>query len=137
MRLLASTDIALRVLIVLAHKPAGQHLNVDGLARELGELSRHHLHKIVQTLTALGVTRTIRGTAGGVLLAKPPDEIRLGELVRQLEADQPVVECFQTGGGACTLMPGCRLRGMLSVAQGSFYGALDQNTLADCLSKTT
>ena len=133
MRLLASTDIALRVLILLAGVPDGRHLNVDTLAHELGELSRHNLHKIVQDLTALGVTRTVRGAGGGVLLAKPPDQIRLGDLVSRLEADQAVVECFRANGAACTLMPGCRLRGMISVAQRQFYEALDQNTLADCL----
>lgn len=135
-RLLASTDIAMRVLIMLAQSPAGQHLSVDGLARGLGDLSRHHLHKIVQDLTALGVTRTIRGAGGGVLLAKPPDQIRLGDLVRRLEGDQAIVECFRADGGTCVLMPGCRLRGMLSVAQQSFYESLNQNTLADCLLPT-
>ena len=133
MRLLASTDIALRVLILLGREPSGQHLSVDTLARELGGLSRHHLHKIVQDLTAIGVTRTVRGAGGGVMLARPADRIRLGSLVRQLEDDQAMVECFRADGGACVLLPGCRLRGMLGGAQQSFYEFLDRSTLADCL----
>ncbi|MDR3534490.1 MAG: Rrf2 family transcriptional regulator [Rhodopila sp.] len=132
MRLLASTDLALRVLMLLAREPAGHHLSVDALARELGGLSRHHLHKIVQDLTALGTTRTVRGAGGGAMLALPPEQIRLGTLVRQLEADQALVECFRADRGNCTLTPGCRLRGMLSDAQDSFYKSLDGHTLADC-----
>lgn len=132
-RLLASTDIALRVLMMLARAPGGQHVSVDVLAHELGGLSRHHLHKIVQELTALGVTRTVRGSGGGVLLAKAPEAIRLGDLVRRLEADQAVVECFRADGGACSLLPVCRLRGILGGAQSSFYDSLDQHTLSDCL----
>lgn len=132
-RLLASTDLALRVLILLGREPDGHHLSVDTLARELGGLSRHHLHKIVQDLTALGVTRTVRGAGGGVLLAVRPDQVRLGTLVRQLEGEQALVECFRPDDCACTLAPGCRLRGMLGGAKQSFYDTLDRNTLADCL----
>jgi Rrf2 family transcriptional regulator, nitric oxide-sensitive transcriptional repressor len=133
MRLLASTDIAMRVLMLLACERPGHHLSVETLARQLGGLSRHHLHKIVQDLTALGATRTVRGAGGGVMLADTPEQIRIGTLVRQLEADQAVVECFRSDRCNCTLMPGCRLRGMLSSAQISFYESLDQHTLADCL----
>ena len=132
MRLLASTDIALRVLMVLAAR-SGRHLIVEALSHELGGLSRNHLHKIVQDLSALGVVRTIRGAGGGVALAAEPERIRLGWLVRQLEADQPLVECFRADGGGCTLHPGCRLRGMFSRAQDAFYASLDGHTLADCL----
>ncbi|HQT75865.1 MAG: hypothetical protein B7Z80_03480 [Rhodospirillales bacterium 20-64-7] len=133
MRLLASTDIALRVLILLAGVPPGGHLSVDVLARQLGGLSRHHLHKIVQDLTGLGVTRTVRGAGGGVMLAMPPEQIRVGTVVRQLEADQALVGCFRPEGDDCTLLPACRLRGMLGGAQRSFYESLDQHTLAECL----
>ena len=132
MRLLASTDFALRVLMVLGSAPAGQRLSVDALARALGGLSRNHLHKIVQELTALGITRTTRGTGGGVALAVPPETVRLGSLVRQLEADQPMVECFRRDGCACTLLPTCRLRNMLRAARERFYDSLEAYTLADC-----
>jgi Rrf2 family transcriptional regulator, nitric oxide-sensitive transcriptional repressor len=132
-RLLASTDIALRVLMLLAREPHGHHLSVDTLARELGGLSRHHLHKIVQDLTALGVTRTVRGAGGGVMLAVPPEQVRLGTLVRDLEADQALVECFRAEGCGCTLTLDCQLRGLLRGAQASFYASLEGHTLAECL----
>ena len=133
MRLLASTDFALRVLMLLAEEPAGGRLSVETLASRLGGLSRNHLHKIVQDLTALGITRTTRGTGGGATLAVPPEQVRLGTLVRQLEADQPIVECFRQDEGTCTLMPACRLRTMLGEAQRRFYASLEDHTLADCL----
>jgi Rrf2 family nitric oxide-sensitive transcriptional repressor len=67
------------------------------------------------------------------MLAVAPDQVSLGNLVRQLEADQALVECFRSEGCACTLVPECRLRGMLRDAQNSFYATLEQRTLADCL----
>jgi Rrf2 family nitric oxide-sensitive transcriptional repressor len=132
MRLLASTDYALRVLMLLGRQDTGQNLNVEKIASQLGGLSRNHLHKIVQELAELGILRAVRGAGGGVSLAKPLADIRLGWLVRKLEADQPIVECFREDGGCCVIDPGCRLRGMISRAREAFYQSLDQNTLADC-----
>ncbi len=133
MRLLASTDFALRVLMLLARAPGGGRVSVQTMARERGGLSRDHLHKIVQVLTALGIARTVRGAGGGVMPAVPPEKVLLGTLVRQLKSDQPVVECFRQDGGACTLMPAYRLRDMLREARDRFYNSLDAHTLADCL----
>ncbi len=76
MRLLTSTDLALRVLMRLSAAPDA-HLSTDALARELA-VSRNHLHKIVQYLTEVGLVRTIRGARGGVMLARPAREIRIG-----------------------------------------------------------
>ena len=131
MRLLVSTDLALRVLMRLSAAPEA-HASTDVLARELA-VSRHHLHKIVQYLTEAGLVRTIRGAHGGVMLARPARDIRVGDVIRQHEQDQPLVECFRPDGGACTLLPRCRLRGMLSAAKDAFYQHLDRYTLADCL----
>lgn len=134
MRLLSSTDFALRVLMRLSATP-DTHVSTDELAREL-VISRHHLHKIVQYLTEAGLVRTIRGARGGVMLARPASEIKVGDVIRHHENDQPLVECFRPDGGACTLLPRCRLRGMLDGAKKAFYQHLDRYTLADCLSGT-
>jgi Rrf2 family transcriptional regulator, nitric oxide-sensitive transcriptional repressor len=132
-RLLTATDFALRVLMLLASEPAGRRTSVETLAQRLGDLSRNHLHKIVQGLTALGITQTARGAGGGVVLAVSPETVRLGTLVRHLESDQPIVECFRQEGCMCTMMPGCRLREMLRNARDEFYDSLERYTLADCL----
>lgn len=131
MRLLTSTDFALRVLMRLSAEPDA-HLSTDALAREL-VISRNHLHKIVQFLTEAGLVRTIRGAHGGVMLARPASEIKVGEVIRSHEQDQALVECFRPDAGACTLLPRCRLRGMLDDAKNAFYQHLDRYTLADCL----
>jgi Rrf2 family transcriptional regulator, nitric oxide-sensitive transcriptional repressor len=133
MRLLASTDIALRVLMLLAGRPSGGPLSVEKLSSLLGGLSRNHLHKIVQALAASGLVNTVRGVGGGVVLAVAPERIRIGKLVRDLERDQAVVECFRADGGACTLRAGCRLRGFIGNAREDFYRRLDTHTIADCI----
>ena len=130
MKLLTSTDYALRVLMRLAGTPE-THMSTDALAHELA-VSRHHLHKIIQFLTEEGFVRTIRGAYGGVMLARPANEINLGAVIRRHERDQALVECFRADGGACTLLARCRLRGMLKAAKDKFYSHLDHYTLADC-----
>jgi len=74
MRLLASTDFALRLLMRLGADPA-RHRSTDALAQEIG-VPRNHLHKIVQDLAVAGVVRTLRGAQGGVMLARAPAAIR-------------------------------------------------------------
>jgi Rrf2 family nitric oxide-sensitive transcriptional repressor len=135
MRLLAATDYALRALMRLAAEP-GRRLSTEVLSREL-DLSRNHLHKLVQALAAEGLVATTRGAQGGVVLAVPPDQVRIGAVVRRLEDGQAMVECFREDGGACSLTPRCRLKSALAGAERAFYQALDAVTLADCLPPAT
>ena len=130
MQLLFSTDLALRTLMRLSAEP-DRHLSTELLARELC-VSRHHLQKVVQSLTDAGFLRTIRGVKGGVLLAKPAEEIRVGQVVRHQEKEQAIAECFREGG-SCTLVPCCRLKGVLKGAREAFFRHLDKFTLADCV----
>lgn len=130
MRLLAATDFALRALMRLAAEPE-RRLSTEVLARELG-LSRNHLHKVVQALSAAGLVQTLRGAQGGVTLALPPERISIGSVVRRMEEGQAIVECFRADGGHCSLTPRCRLKGVLAGAEEAFYRALDAVTLADC-----
>src|SRR4051794_7715754 len=122
MRLLAATDFALRLLMQLAADP-DRHRTTDDLAQAISVLP-NHLHKVVQALAAAGLVRTLRGARGGVLLARPAAEIRLGEVVRRLERGQALVECFRPDGGACCLAPECRLRAMLAEAREAFLDDL-------------
>lgn len=131
MRLLAATDVALRVLMRLGAEPERRR-SAEELAHAVG-VPRNHVHKIIQDLAEAGLVRTWRGAGGGVELAKAAEEIRLGDVVRRFEASQALVECFRPDGGACCLSPDCRLKGVLWQARGAFLASLDARTLADCL----
>lgn len=131
MRLLASTDFALRILLKLGEDPARQ-LSTEELAAGIG-VPRNHVQKIVQDLSAAGLVQTQRGARGGVTLARPPSEIHIGAIVRRLEGGQALVECFRADGGACCFSPTCRLAGVLGQALDGFMAVLDATTLAACL----
>lgn len=129
MRLTFFTDYGLRMLMRMAQDP-GRAFSTAELAQEL-DLSRNHLAKIMQHLARAGLIDTRRGGGGGAMLARPADEIRLGALVRLLEEGQPLVECFATDGGACTIDGRCRLKARLRSAEAAFLSDLDRSTLAD------
>ena len=133
MRLLASTDFALRILLTLGEDPARQR-STEELSADIG-VPRNHVQKIVQDLAAAGLVRTQRGARGGVTLARPPTEIRIGVVVRRLESGQALVECFRADGGACCFSPTCRLASTLGTAREAFLAVLDATTLAACLIK--
>ncbi|MGC9272025.1 RrF2 family transcriptional regulator [Acidiphilium sp.] len=123
------TDYGLRALMLLAIDPE-QVQSAAMLAIRL-DVSRHHLAKILMDLVAGGYLLSSRGPAGGVRLAKPPGEIRIGDVVCYLERDQVMVECFRGDGGHCNLQPACRLRHTLSRAKTAFLEALNEKSLAD------
>lgn len=130
MHLMSSTDFALRTLLFLASEPE-QLVNTEAMAQAL-DVSRNHLQKVVQTLVAGGFVRTVKGAKGGVLLARPATEIRVGAVVRHFEARQPIVACFAPDG-QCVVEPLCGLKGVLASAQGQYFRFLDDYSIADCL----
>lgn len=129
MRLTSFTDYGFRALMRMAGTPERSFSTAE-LAEEFA-ISRHHLSKIIQQLSAAGIVITRRGGGGGAQLACDPAKITLGRILRALEEGQPLVECFDPMNRHCTLLPGCRLRVQLAGAEAAFLEHLDQSTLAD------
>ncbi|MEZ5862934.1 MAG: Rrf2 family transcriptional regulator [Geminicoccaceae bacterium] len=130
MRLTTFTDFGLRVLMRLAGSP-GRVVTTEALAAELA-VSRHHLTKVVRALGSAGFVSTARGAGGGLRLARPAGAITVGDVVRRLEGRHALVECFRADGGACVLMPGCRLKKHLARARETFLAELETVTIAEC-----
>ena len=131
MQLTTFTDYALRTLMGLG-AVAPDKLTMGQLSDAYG-ISVHHLLKVVNELAALGYVETIRGKAGGARLARPPSEICIGTVVRQVESELGVVPCLRQGEAPCVIAPACRLKRLLSGATEHFLGELDRHTLADLL----
>jgi Rrf2 family nitric oxide-sensitive transcriptional repressor len=130
MRLTNFSDYALRVLMYAAARE-DRLITIDETANVYG-ISRAHLMKVVNQLTRSGYLRAVRGRSGGLALAKRPNKIRLGDLLRVTEPDFALVECFAEGN-QCIITPRCRLRVALREALGAFTSTLDRYTLADLI----
>ncbi|UGQ46407.1 RrF2 family transcriptional regulator [Massilia endophytica] len=132
MRLTDYTDYALRVLMHLGSHP-GQTITIREIATVHG-ISHNHLSKIVYHLGQLGVLTTLRGRAGGIQLARPPEQIMLGDVIRLTEPDFQMVECFSERDNTCILAGRCKLRDLLAKATFAYLERLDQVPLSALLS---
>lgn len=145
MRLTNYSDYALRSLMYLAVQKDEQALaNISDIASSY-DISKSHLTKIIHKLGQLGYIDSVRGKNGGIRLARSPNEINLGVLIRQIEPDFELVECFAANTckkvqtpdvrnhaiTGCVITPACRLKGVFFEALTAFIGVLEGYTLAD------
>lgn len=134
MQITSYTDYALRVLLYLAMSPNRQ-ANITEIA-DFFNISRNHLVKVVHQLGSKGFVKTTRGKGGGLSLQRPPEMIRIGEVVRSMEKHFNWVECFDPAQQHCRLLPGCGLKYLLAQAGAAYLQVLDAATLADVFLKT-
>lgn len=134
MRLTRHTDNALRALIYLGIHTDEAPARITDIARRMG-MSEDHLAKVIARLAQLGYVETIRGRDGGARLAKPPEAIVVGEIVRATEDNLNLVECFDPATNQCPIAPACALAPALDEALTAFLSVLDRYTLADLIAK--
>ncbi|WP_433850695.1 RrF2 family transcriptional regulator [Brucella pseudogrignonensis] len=129
MRITTHTDYGVRVLISLA-AITDRVVTIEELAKR-HKISRNHLMKVVQTLVAHSLVVGIRGRNGGLKLARPPEDIRIGTVVKLLEPDLKLVACLGDEPDTCIFSGCCRLTGAFRNAAKAFFSELDHLTLAD------
>ncbi len=133
MRLLRSTDMALRVLMRLA-VAGGSSPTTREVAADMG-VPYTHAAKIVADLQHRGLLTARRGRGGGLSLTEAGRNASVGALVRSLEGEGDVADC--DGTTPCPLSSDCRLRGALRRAQEAFYATLDPLTVDDMVAAPT
>ncbi|MDR3636652.1 MAG: Rrf2 family transcriptional regulator [Isosphaeraceae bacterium] len=113
MRLSLQTDYALRTLLFLATRSG--RTTVSDVAEFYG-ISAHHVGKVVHQLGKLGYVRNQRGPGGGIVLAKRPEAITVGQVVLDFEGNMHLLDCVGTAG-VCVIQPGCSLLGVFAEAE--------------------
>lgn len=73
--------------------PGGQSVSVRKIAG-CTQISRSYLSKIIQTLAEKKLVKTKRGYTGGLLLARPAEEIALSEIVEAVEGPDWIGKCL-------------------------------------------
>ncbi len=134
MRLTTRTNLALRTLMVCA-------VNSNRIVRkadvaEAINASENHLAQVINQLGQSGFIKTLRGRHGGFTLARPAEEISVGDVFRTFEADLPFIECFSPDN-TCPLKDHCRMSSHLERAVEAFYSSLDPLKLGDLVECNT
>jgi Rrf2 family protein len=126
-------DYAARALLSLALHGEGAPTSVRDIAERTG-LPQPYLEQILLALKGAGLVRSKRGVGGGYVLARPPAEITLGEVVSAVDGPIVVGDFGQPHeGGACDHEGQCVLLSVWSDVGEHMRRHLDAVTLADCV----
>jgi Rrf2 family transcriptional regulator, cysteine metabolism repressor len=129
MKISMKADYGIRALLDLAERfgdaPVPSH---DIAARQ--HIPGPFLDQLLMSLRRAGLVRSTRGPRGGHMLARPPEEVTLGQAIDILEGQAAQMECF-TAPETCEHSFGCSIRSSLLRAEDAMREVLDGTSLAD------
>ena len=131
MKLSTRSRYGARILLELArHSNTHPVRGIDISRRQ--NIPVKYLEKLVRTMKSLQLVHSVRGPKGGYILAKSPEEISLGTIVRLFEGTYELVSCISTPN-SCQRAGRCRVRLAWKLANQALYQKLDAISLADLL----
>lgn len=128
MQITRQADYAVRAVAHLAKLGPGAKLSTGSLAHAQ-HIPPAFLAKIVAQLSSVGVLRALRGSRGGVLLAKSADHISLLEVVEAIDGPITLNECVRNPD-ICPLSDTCSVREVWCDAQAALVDRLVHTTFA-------
>ncbi|WP_400163565.1 RrF2 family transcriptional regulator [Brevibacillus sp. TJ4] len=132
MKVSSRGEYALRALLLLGQND-GRVLQISEIA-EKTLVPSNYLEQILLQLKKLGYLKSKRGIQGGYTLLVPPQQVTIGEVIRQLEGPLAPMGCASvTAYQPCALEPGCLLKPLWTLVRDTVAHVLDQTTLADLL----
>lgn len=135
MQLTLHTDYSLRTLLYLQALAEDEIATINEIA-DFYDISRNHLMKVVFHLSQKGYIKSIRGKGGGIKLAKKAEDITVGQVVRDMEPNLHIVECFnKESENKCSIVSNCGLIPVLHEATSLFMSVLDKYTLDSLVQK--
>ncbi|HLX96669.1 MAG TPA: Rrf2 family transcriptional regulator [Verrucomicrobiae bacterium] len=131
MRISKRTDYALRALFTLVDHYRGAPIPIRELARR-NDVPKPFLEQIMLDLKAQGWVDSTAGIRGGYVLARSPEKITMGEVVRHFDGVLAPIECVSvTGYKRCSQEPVCRFRRVFLDTRNYIAGVMDRATLAE------
>ena len=130
MKLSKKTDYALRALMMLVEHHGKKPVSITALAKT-NDIPRRFLEQIMQDLKVAGIVQSIPGRVGGFTLARPPEEITIGEVVRRFDGVISPIHCVSsTEYEPCSQESTCRFRRYLLDIRNHALQTLDYANLA-------
>ena len=133
MQLSMRTDYALRAVFTLVEHYGGQPISIGELARK-NDVPKRFLEHIMLDLKERNWVESVAGKRGGYRLAKSPERITMGEIVRHFDGYLAPIACVSvTSYKRCTQESTCRFRRIMLDARNAVARLMDQATLADIM----
>lgn len=133
MKLSTRSRYGLRAILELAQHYGQGPLQIKVIATRQ-EISVKYLEQLMSLLKSAGLVRSIRGSKGGYVLAKSPNQIRLNEVFSILEGPVVMVECLENEG-SCARVSDCATRYVWAEIQEAITDVLQSKTLQDLVDK--
>jgi Rrf2 family iron-sulfur cluster assembly transcriptional regulator len=131
MKLSTKSRYGTRLMLDLAQHYHDGPIHLANVAKRQG-LSVKYLEQIIIPLKKANYIKSVRGPKGGHVLARPPEEITVGEIVALLEEGANLAECSYNPL-VCERSPTCQTRYIWQVAAQAMFARLNSITLADLL----
>jgi len=133
----AQEEYGLRCLLQIGARGADDSLTIPEISKIEG-LSQTHVAKLLMILRKEGFITSTRGQSGGYTIARPPEQIVVGEVLAALGGrlyDGEFCERHRGQHDICTHAVDCSVRSLWQVIQSAVNDVVDQMTLADMLKK--
>ena len=133
MKLSTRTRYGIRAVLELAENYGNGPLQLKIIAQHQ-EISVKYLEQLMAVLRSAGFVRSIRGSKGGYLLAKAPEQIKLSDIFHCLEGPVVTVECVENES-YCTRTNDCVARQIWAEVQKAIMGVLQSITLQNLVDR--
>jgi len=131
LRLSTRGHYGLKAMFYLATRYGAGPIPLKNVA-EMQNISEHYLEQLIAILRKAQLVKSVRGAQGGYILARSPEEIRVGEIIRVLEGPIAPVECVsELKTAECDQADFCITRTVWERVRDSIVQVLDSISLAD------
>jgi len=131
MKLSTRTRYGMRAIIELAHHEGKRPLQLKAIA-ERQDISVKYLEQLMSLLRSAGFVRSVRGSKGGYVLARPADQIKLSEIFRCLEGPVTTAECTEDES-YCDRSADCAAREVWKKVETAIQDVLSSIKLSDLM----
>jgi len=131
MKLSTRSRYGARILVDLARHTDQGPVQIGEISKRQ-DISVKYLEQLIRPLKQASMVTSVRGPKGGHLLAKKPEEISLGQIVRLFEGQSELVECI-SNPERCSMSDDCQVRLAWKDATRVLYEKLDSTSIADLL----
>lgn len=139
MKITAQEEYGIRCLLQLGRVEDGASLTIPEISKAEG-ISKEYVAKLMRVLRKGGLVRSVRGQAGGYVLARPLDKMPLSEVMAVLGGrlyDAAFCDNHAVEGTCSQMQKGCTVRSLWRSVQDVVDQVLSRTTLADLLRPET